>query len=62
MDVLALSCNSVCCCACSPAEAAGTIDWEDPLGKELYTSGIKAYGRAKLQVCYCAGLTGRAAE
>ncbi len=36
--------------ACSPAEAAGTIDWEDPLGKELNTSGIKAYGRAKLQV------------
>lgn len=28
----------------------GTLDWEDPYGKELNTSGIKAYGRAKLQV------------
>jgi hypothetical protein len=37
-------------CWCSPAEAAGTLDWEDPYGKELNTSGIKAYGRAKLQV------------
>lgn len=37
-------------CCCSPAEAAGTLDWEDPYGRELNTSGIKAYGRAKLQV------------
>jgi hypothetical protein len=40
----------LCGCWCSPAEAAGTLDWEDPYGKELNTSGIKAYGRAKLQV------------
>lgn len=63
MAVMGVSCKYVCCCCvCSPAEAAGTVDWEDPLGKELYTSGIKAYGRAKLQVHLWALLTAQAAR
>lgn len=41
------------CCGLLPrseAEIAGTLDWADPRGVDLGTSGIKAYGRAKLQV------------
>lgn len=40
----------MCHTSCSPAEMFGTLDWQDPYGRELHTSGIKAYGRAKLQV------------
>jgi len=42
--------HPVCHMFCSPAEMFGTLDWQDPYGRELHTSGIKAYGRAKLQV------------
>jgi len=34
----------------SPAEQAGTLDFDDPKGVKLGTSGIKAYGRAKLML------------
>eukprot|EP00879_Flechtneria_rotunda_P013233 GHRR01013818.1.p1 GENE.GHRR01013818.1~~GHRR01013818.1.p1 ORF type:complete len:289 (+),score=68.67 GHRR01013818.1:453-1319(+) len=34
----------------SPAEQFGTIDWHDMKGTQLGTSGIKAYGRAKLML------------